>query len=93
MSTLTNLIKQANSYRVAHSRWVAAGKPLRPHDKIESLFEICESCPRFMRVGADIGKCKSCGCWLKRKGEKFNKLAWPTETCPEGKWHSEVESE
>lgn len=93
MSELPSIIQQAKNYKQAHDKWVAAGKPLRTPERIAGLFAQCEQCPlkKFMRVGKDIGRCTECGCWLKRKGEHFNKLAWPTEACPHGVWPSEIE--
>lgn len=88
--TLPSLIQQATNLKEAYDKWSEAGKPLRTPEQISNLFSICEQCPLFMRISTDIGRCKSCGCWLKRKGETFNKLAWPTEGCPEGHWEAEV---
>lgn len=93
MTDLPSILRQALNLKDAYLRWVEAGKPLRTPERIEELFEVCQQCPVFMRVGADIGRCKECGCWVKRKGEKFNKLAWPTENCPRGNWSAEIVEE
>lgn len=83
-----SLWDQAKNYKAARDKWVDAGKPLRSPEEIQKLFELCEQCPakQFMRVGPDVGRCLDCGCWLKRQGNSFNKLAWPTEKCPRGYW-------
>lgn len=74
------------SYLESRARWIAAGRPLRTHDEVKSLFQVCEGCPLFQQIKPGVGRCKACGCFLKRSGKHFNKLAWGTESCPEGKW-------
>lgn len=91
---LPSLITQAQNYLMSYARWVAAGKPVRSPDYIAELFAtFCEKCPsnNFIRVDKDSGRCVECGCWLKRKGIDKNKLAWPTEPCPEGHFNNDVE--
>jgi hypothetical protein len=86
MSELPSKATQAVNFVTAHARWVAAGEPTRSADEISSLFSICEDCPakQFLRVSKDLGRCKECGCWLKRQGTFFNKLSMATESCPLG---------
>jgi hypothetical protein len=95
MSELPSLIQQAKNLTVAYAKWLAAGRPVRTPDQINALYDICEQCPtkRFTRSSLDKGRCSACGCWLKRGADKFNKLAWPTEACPDGHWSNEVEPE
>lgn len=83
---LPSLITQAQNFYNSHRKWVAAGKPTRSPEEISRLYSICEDCPakRFLRVAQDIGRCKECGCWLKRQGAEYNKLAYETEGCPLG---------
>lgn len=80
-------------YALAYWKWVRAGKPLRDPEYIKHLFAICERCPSkmFDRQGPDEGQCVECTCFLKREGEKQNKLAWPTEGCELGHWDADVE--
>lgn len=78
------------NFLTAYTKWVAAGKPLRDQAHIEELFKICQDCPRFFRVGPEVGRCLECGCWLKKQGDP-NKLAWPTEGCPLKKWSANVD--
>lgn len=87
-----NFLTQAAHFTFSYVKWVAMGKPLRALEYIQTLFNICENCPtkKFKRLGPDRGICTECGCRLKRSGTKFNKLAWPTESCPDGHWHADV---
>lgn len=86
---------QLKNYTIAYAKWVAAGKPIREKDHIEILFQICENCPtkQFLRITTNKGQCKKCGCWLHRINQHTNKLAWPTEACPDGHWLAQVEEE
>lgn len=92
---LPSIWRQAKNFTVAFTKWVAAGRPIRSAEHIEDLFKICEKCPtrRFMRLSQNKGRCTKCGCWVKRAGEHRNKLAWPTEGCPEGHWAAQVDPE
>lgn len=90
---LPSLFRQIKTFSIAYTKWLAAGKPIREPEHIAELFKICENCPtrRFMRVSKNKGRCTQCGCWIKRQGENRNKLAWPTEGCPDGHWAAQVE--
>lgn len=90
---LPNIMVQGKNYAIAYSKWTLAGQPLRSDAKIAQLFdECCSKCPddRFVKVSDTSGRCKDCGCWVKRHGTKKNKLAWPTERCPYGHFTNEV---
>lgn len=80
------MLKQVLTFKEAHDKWAAAGHPRRSPDLIAETFAICEQCPAFLRVAKDLGRCNDCGCWLKRSGTFFNKIAWTTEVCPRGFW-------
>lgn len=90
---LPSLIRLAGNFRVAYARWRAAGRPLRSPERIEELFNFCTECPSesFIPTGVDTGRCVECGCWLKRSTTFLNKLAWPTEACPNSHFSNEVE--
>jgi hypothetical protein len=91
---LPSLIRQAGNFRVAYARWRAAGRPLRSPERVDELFtDVCTKCPSesFIPTGVDTGRCVECGCWLKRSTMFLNKLAWPTEACPNDHFSNEVE--
>lgn len=92
---LPNIFQQAKNYTIAYTKWLIAGEPLRTAEHIAELFKFCEACPsrKFMRLSKNKGRCIACGCWLKRVGENRNKLAWPTEGCPDGHWAAQVEDQ
>lgn len=52
---------------------------LKPADQqtIQSRSEACSGCDFLDK---ENNKCNSCGCYLKYK------IAWDSESCPEGKW-------
>jgi hypothetical protein len=54
-------------------------------EKILARFEICKICPHFTGRG-----CKKCGCNCNNRKTYFNKLAMPTEECPEQRWKREI---
>jgi hypothetical protein len=53
-------------------------------EKIEARFEICKSCPHF--TGR---KCMICGCGTVGRNNLFNKLAYPSQQCPDNRWGPE----
>ena len=68
-------------------RWMTAGKPYRSNSDINAIFtDICEPCEYFERKSDVRGTCKLCGCKLKKTGKSFNKIAWATSRCPDGRW-------
>jgi hypothetical protein len=65
--------------------WIKAGRPIRTEKRIEELYDdFCKPCPFFQN-----DSCGKCGCRIKRKGTKLNKLAWATTRCPDGRWESD----
>lgn len=92
---MASFIKKGINFAIAYSKWVAAGRPLRDDEYIFDLFDNhCSGCPLFIRHSATQGECDECGCHIKRISaheDDFNKLAWPTEECPEGYWDSDVD--
>lgn len=93
---MPNFIKKGLNFARAYTKWTLAGKPLRDDEYIFHLFNICENCPtkKFIQQGKDRGECNECGCHVKRisaSEDDLNKLAWPTECCPDGHWKSDVD--
>jgi hypothetical protein len=79
------MLDKIKRYKHARSRWIAAGKPVRPPEEIQRIYdELCVVCPNFNKDW-----CRLCGCRLKRRGiADFNKIAMATESCPDNppKW-------
>lgn len=82
----------------AYARWVAAGKPLRDDEYIFEIFDNhCAGCEFFIpskKKPDTHGECDSCGCHIKRisaSKDKLNKLAFPTEGCPEDFWLADID--
>jgi hypothetical protein len=91
--SLPSLARRATSLAVSHSRWIAAGRPMRSTTRISEIFEICQTCEHFRRHAAnDEGTCQICGCRLRRMGGLLNKIQMATESCPAmpPKWNAEV---
>lgn len=67
----------------------ASGGNLLPKEEVEQRFQICctsgppegEPCIHFTGRG-----CKLCGCCTNQRKSLFNKLAFPNEGCPDGRW-------
>lgn len=95
---MPSLIKKGINLVRAYTKWAAAGKPLRDDEYIFQLYDICKDCPSkaFIKHTDTSGECDECGCHIKRvssKEDTFNKLAWPTEECPEGHWGSDIDED
>jgi hypothetical protein len=90
-----NVIRKGIKYTIAWGKWVAAGKPFRSNKYIEQLYSICENCPtkKFIKIDDNSGQCAECECYLKRDSTTKNKLAWPTEACPDKHWKADVDNE
>lgn len=72
---------KAVRFLAALLRHIKRGKGCLPKEEIVKRLEICESCDKFNgRV------CELCGCCVEGKRNLFNKLAYPLESCPLGKW-------
>lgn len=69
-------------------KWNLYGRPRRSHQDVQNLFNICESCDKFIEYDTEEGECGVCGCSLKRDSNDihFNKLSWGTTHCPLKKW-------
>ena len=92
---MTDFIRKGLKFARAYWKWAAAGKPLRSEEYIYELFDKhCAPCPFFKKETETQGECKSCGCAIKRvppDEDQVNKLAWPTERCPEGFWTEDID--
>lgn len=60
---------------------IRQGRTLLTEEQAESRLEICKKCPHFKR-----DKCGLCGCCTNQESSYFNKLAYPNEQCPDGRW-------
>lgn len=52
-----------------------------PLEEVKKRFEVCKDCEHFTGRG-----CKLCGCCTNQRKTLFNKLAFPNQSCPAGKW-------
>ena len=69
----------------ALGRWAIAGFKVCSEEQVANRLSICRSCEYFdekARLG--LGKCKAPGCGCTKL-----KLHLATESCPQGKWHTE----
>ncbi len=63
---------------IAH---IKRGQGYLPEEQVLARFEICKTCDQF-----NGKKCRACGCCLDAKTKFLNKLSYPLEACPLGKW-------
>lgn len=61
--------------------YALTGGELVDKETLEKRFEICKTCPYFNGRGCDL-----CGCCANKRKTLFNKLAYPTQSCPDGRW-------
>lgn len=93
---MAGLIKKGVNFTWAYAKWVIAGKPLRDDKYIFELYDThCSGCDFFIphKKKKNQGECDSCGCHIKRisaEEDDLNKLAWPTEGCPEEFWDADI---
>jgi len=94
---MASFIKKGLNFTLAYTKWALAGKPLRNDEYIFQLYDdFCAQCPtkKFIQQRKDQGECDECGCHIKRisaSEDDLNKLAWPTEGCPDGHWKPDVD--
>lgn len=76
---------------VAKATWkfILSGFELSAQELISSRLVICKDCPLFIKKSDEPieGICghKGCGCHIN-ESKFLNKLAWKSESCPDGKW-------
>lgn len=75
------LLQQVTTFVSALKEHVKDGMVRCEQAEIEARLAICQSCPQFS--GNHCGKC---GCSCSGRSTFFNKLAWRSEKCPDGKW-------
>lgn len=64
---------------MAITRWVNAGRPVRPPEEIRRIYEeCCKPCRYFKN-----DRCRACGCRVSTSGWSMsNKIKMATELCP-----------
>lgn len=93
---MVGFIRKGINFARAYSKWAMAGKPLRDDEYIKELYSICQDCPtkKFIELAKGRGECDECGCHIKlisASEDSLNKLAWPTEGCPDGHWDADID--
>lgn len=89
---LPSLAARAANVANAAARYAKAGAPsLCTEDQIAARLAICEACPLYR---ASDQKCAKCGCGCGGRRTLLNKLALPTECCPDNppRWDALVVS-
>lgn len=81
LNTPPSVWRKGANYTQAWLRWKAAGSPVRSDEAIAAIRAICQGCEHY-----DDGTCKRCGCGVKKGSWLGDKVAWATESCPEGLW-------
>ncbi len=77
------MVHRVKAFADALWLFVRDGCKRAPKHVIQERFEICKTCEKF------TGKaCSACGCCVAGDLKLINKLAFPREECPEGKWLS-----
>lgn len=66
-------------------RFTRSRKEFLNKEQIEERLNICIPCEHYIGHG-----CKICGCCVNDKTTLFNKIALPTERCPESKWEEKT---
>ncbi len=76
-------LRKIATFTVAITKFLTKGKAkFLPEEAVLNRFAICKSCEKFTGT-----KCLVCGCGASnRTGSLLNKLALPTEGCPDGHW-------
>jgi hypothetical protein len=88
-----DFFSKGQRYLNERTLWTKADKPIRKDKEILRIFtDICSKCTLFNYKSEKLGQCEICGCFLKPKGQSFNKIAWATTKCPANppKWTAEV---
>jgi len=85
-------VSELRSFVRALWRFYSSDQGFLPREKVEERLQICLACPHF---SANAKKCRKCGCGVRGAQSIFNKLAMPTESCPDDppRWTKEVVNE
>lgn len=74
------------NFAAALFRHVGTGMKKRTTEEITERLEICAGCEHRLESESGLN-CGKCGCACAASQDVFlNKLAWSSESCPEGKW-------
>jgi len=88
---MTSMLTKIVGFTVAYYDWVRAGRPKRDPLWVAELWDICSQCPHFdprQITPFGRGACDICGCHISPDHtENFNKLVWPTQSCPDSPPH------
>lgn len=78
------LAKRVWNFTVAIAKHVRDGAVLVTAEEQAGRLAICQACPLLKD---EVCTSPACGCVIDGGRTKYwNKLAWRSETCPEGKW-------
>lgn len=75
------LVRRAFHFASALAVHAGDGFAKRTRAEIHDLLAACRECEHFTG-----DSCAKCGCTVAADEVLFNKLAWRSEKCPEGKW-------
>lgn len=86
------LTEKAINYLTAVRRWIAAGRPSRTQEEIDTLYE--NHCSKCSMYDQQRKVCNSCGCPSNNNQPALqNKLAMATEECPLGQFPAKVKTD
>jgi hypothetical protein len=78
------LLKKVWNFTLASAKHAVDGFRIVTRDELENRLAICEQCPLLVN---QVCTHKDCGCGIRGdRGTFWSKLAWRSETCPDGKW-------
>ena len=72
-----SIATMGKSFIKAGAKHIASGMKERSEEEIKRILTICESCEEYVKK---TGRCKVCGCGMKRK------IKWSTTNCKLRKW-------
>jgi hypothetical protein len=74
-------IKLTNKETTPAPRQTIQSKNQCSQDNIDKRLSVCKTCEFYQN-----NTCMQCGCALSRDRVYMNKLYWPDQSCPIGKW-------
>ena len=78
MATLDQIASFLNSI---YTLWTKHSGRFVTKEQLQARLDICSTCDHFTGRG-----CRICKCCVNKTKQLFNKLAYPNEECPDGKW-------